>query len=68
MIGLNKFYNFYMTTVVSIISRHSLRNEACHRNQCNMTKLVLYKLFKSHLKQLYTSNKTQRFSYKGSYS
>ena len=29
-----KFYSFYMTTLVVIISRCSLRIEVCHRNNC----------------------------------
>ena len=57
-----------MAAIVSIISRRGLRIEACHRNQPNKSKLALYNpllhLY-SHLKQLYTSNKTKRFSYKG---
>ena len=39
---LNKFYNFYMTAFVDIISRCVQRIEACHRNQSNKSKLVLY--------------------------
>ena len=62
---LNKFYNLCMTTVVSIVSRHGLRIEAHHRNQHNKTKLALYKPLYCHLKQLYISNKTEHFNYKG---
>ena len=66
MIGqtCNLFYNFYMAVVVRIASRCGLRFEVCHRNK---TKLALYKLLlllKSHLKQLYISNKMENFSYK----
>ena len=65
---LNKFYNFYMAAVISIISRRGLRIKVCRRNHPNKIMLLLYKpLFKSHLKQLYISKKTERFSYKGSY-
>ena len=35
----------YITAIVSIISRRGLRIEACHCNQPNKSKLVLYKLF-----------------------
>ena len=51
---LNKFYNFYVADIVSIISTCSLTIEACHRNQLNKSKLVLYKSwihFYSHLIQ-----------------
>ena len=41
---LNKFYNFYMIAIVSIISKCGLRIEADYRNQHNTTKLVLYRL------------------------
>ena len=57
-----------MAAVVDIVSRHGLAIEACHRNQPNMSKLAMYKPslhLHSHLKQLYISNKTERFSYKG---
>ena len=57
-----------MAAVVDIISRHSLAIEACHRNQPNKSKLAMYKSslhLHSHLKQLYISNKMERFSYKG---
>ena len=56
-----------MAAIVSIVSRRDLRNEMCCRNQPNKSKLALYKPlldFYSHLKQLYMSNKTERFSYK----
>ena len=57
-----------MVVIVGIVGRCDLRNEACHRNQPNKSKLALYKplvYFYSHLKQLYMSNKTECFSYKG---
>ena len=60
---LNKFYSFYMAAIVDIV-------DACSRNQPNKSKLVLCKLwihFKRHLKQLYSSNKMDGFSYKGRY-
>ena len=59
-----------MAAVVGIISRRGLKIEVHHRNQPNKSKLVLYKPllhFYSHLKQLYMSNKTECFSYKGGY-
>ena len=63
---LNKFYNFYMAAVVSIVSRCDLKTEVYCKSQSNKTKLVLYCYFhfKSHLKQLYTSNKMEYFGYK----
>ena len=65
---LNKHYSFCMAAVVGIVSRRGLRIEVCHRNQPNKSKLALYKpllCLYSHLKQLYISNKTKHFSYKG---
>ena len=62
---LNKFYNFYVAAVVII----SNIEECCRKQTCK-TKLLLYKpgaLFYSNLKQLYISNKTEDFSYKGGY-
>ena len=56
-----------MGAIVGIVSRRGLRNEACRRNQPNKSKLALYKPLRhipSHLKQLYMSRKTERFSYK----
>ena len=67
---LNKLCNFCMAAIVSIVTRCGLRIEAPHRNQTNKSKLALYKPllhFYSHLKQLYISNKMERFSYKGGY-
>ena len=57
-----------MAPIVGIISRSGLRNEAHHRNQPIKSKLALHKPLLhiySHLKQLYMSNKTEHFSYKG---
>ena len=57
-----------MAAIVDIVSRRGLRIEAHRRNQPNKSKLALYKpllRLYSHLKQLYVSNKTKRFSYKG---
>ena len=57
-----------MAAIVGIVSWRGLRIEACHRNQPNKSKLALYKpllYFCSDLKQLYISNKMERFSYKG---
>ena len=57
-----------MAAIVGIISRHGLRIEASHRNQANKSKLALYKpllCLYSRLKQLYISNRTKRFGYKG---
>ena len=56
-----------MAAIVGIVSRHGITIEVCCRNQPNKRKLALYKPlfhFYSHLKQLYMSNKTERFSYK----
>ena len=65
---VNKFYSFYMAAMISIVSRHGLRIEVHCRNQSNKSKLALYTLllhFHSHLKQLYISNQTNHFTYKG---
>ena len=65
---LNKGYSFYMAAVIIIADGRGLRIEACHRNQLNKSKLSLYKLLFSlniPFKRLYTSNKTEGFSYKG---
>ena len=54
--------------IVGIDSRRGLRIEVHCRNQPNKSKVALYKPllhFYSHVKQLYISNKTERFSYKG---
>ena len=59
-----------MSAVISIISRHDLSIGADCGNQPNKSKLALYKPllhFNSHLRQLYTSNKTECFSYKGGF-
>ena len=59
-----------MAAIVNIVSKRGLKNEAHHRNQLNKSKLALYKplvYFYSNLKQLYMSNKTEHFSYKGGY-
>ena len=56
-----------MAAIVSIISKCGLTIEAPRRNQPNKSKLALYKLllpFYCHLKQLYITNKMERFSYK----
>ena len=65
---LNKFYSLYMTAIVGFVSRRGLWIEVRHKNQPNKSKLALYKrllYWNSHLKQLYISNKVERFSYKG---
>ena len=65
---LNKFYNCYIAAVIDIVTRYGLSIYACHRHQSHKIKLVLYKPsihFNSRLKQLYISNKMERFSYKG---
>ena len=57
-----------MAAIVGIVSRRGLRIEVRRRNQANKSKLALYKpllCLYSHLKQLYISNRTKRFSYKG---
>ena len=63
---VNKFYSFYMAAIVDIVSRGTI--EAHHGNQPNKSKLALCTLrthFNRHLKQLYTNNKMECFSYKG---
>ena len=57
-----------MAAIISIVSRRGLRIEVHCRNQSNKSKLALYTLllhFYSHLKQLYISNQTDHFTYKG---
>ena len=57
-----------MAAIVDVVSRCGLVIEACHRKQSNNSKRTLYKPllhFYNHLKQLYISNKTWHFSYKG---
>ena len=64
---LNKGYSFYMTVAIVISGGYGLRIEACYSNQPNKGKLLLYNCyfyFKIPFKQLYTSCKTERFSYK----
>ena len=53
-----------MTAIVDIISRHGLRIEACHNNKPKKSRISLHRLSNSSLKQLYISNKIERFSYK----
>ena len=65
MIGLNKFFSFYMAVVVSIVSRRGLSIDEHHRNQPNKSMLVQYMPILSWLKQSYVSNKTECFCYKG---
>ena len=38
---LNRFYTLYMADIVDIFSRHVFTTETRHRNQSNITKLVL---------------------------
>ena len=52
-----------MAAVVIIDDEHGLSVEACHINQPNKCKLLLYKSFP--FKQLYTCYKMERLSYKG---
>ena len=64
---LNKGYNFYMAVVVIISGGCGLRIEARHSNQPSKSKLSLYSRyfhFTIPFKQLYTSCKMERFSYK----
>ena len=51
MYPVYKFYTFYVIAVVDIVSSNGLRIEVCHRNQHNMTKLLLYNVLFS-LQQL----------------
>ena len=61
---LNKFYNFYIAAVVSIISIHGFIIEACHRNEPNKSKVSLQTFhFNSQLKKLYISDKMGEVSY-----
>ena len=54
-----------MAAIVDIVGRHGIRTEVCHRNQCNMSKLVLYKPLLHFYSELYINNRTEHFSYKG---
>ena len=54
-----------MAAVVVIGRGRGVRIEACHRNQPCKTKLSLYKPLLSLTQQLYISNKTECFSYRG---
>ena len=54
-----------MAVVVIINDRHGLRFKPHSINEPNKSKLLLYKPLFSLFKQLYTSNKTEHFSYKG---
>ena len=57
-----------MATVAVIINGSGLDIDTCHGYYPNKSKLVLYKVLihcNSRLKQLYSSNKMVRFSYKG---
>ena len=40
---LNNFYSFYMAAVVSVVSKHGVGIDACHRNQYSKINLVLCK-------------------------
>ena len=64
---LNKFYSFYMTAVLYIVSRCVLSINAGCRNQPNYYYCIIsYFHFNSDLRQLYImSNKMDHFSYKG---
>ena len=44
---LNKFYSFYMGSIVIIDDGRGLKVEVCHINQPNKSKLLLYKLLLS---------------------
>ena len=54
-----------MAAIVGIVSRRGIGIEVCHRNQCNMSKLVPYKPLLHCYSQLCISSKTEHFSYKG---
>ena len=63
-----QFYNVYMAAIVSIISRRGLRILKCVV-ETNLIRVSYHCIsrsfhFNSYLKQLYISNKTERFSYK----
>ena len=60
----------YGSYIIGIVSRHGLGIEACYRNQPNKVSYHCISHcfhFKSSVKQLYISNKTECFSYKGGY-
>ena len=40
----NKFYHFYMASVVIVVSGHGVSIHACHGNYPNKSKLAFYKL------------------------
>ena len=64
---VSKFYSFYMAAIVDIVGRGGLTIEVHHGNQPSRSKLALCTLwihFNRHLKQLYTNNKVEYFSYK----
>ena len=59
---LNMLYSCYVAAVVGNIRRYGLSIDTCHENQPNKCKLALYKQsihFKSSLKSLYISRKTE---------
>ena len=41
---LNKFYSYYMATVVGIVNGHGLGIDMHHENKPNKSKLALYKV------------------------
>ena len=64
---LNKFYNYYMVTIVSIVWGVALELKLVV--ETNLIRVSYHCIshsfhFKSHLKQLYLSNKTEHLSYK----
>ena len=65
-----KYVLLKFAPVVIIGGGYGLTMEACHSNQPIKSKLSLYSCyfhFNIPFKQLYTSCKTKRFSYKGGY-
>ena len=65
---LNKFCNIYMAAIVGIISKHIALKLKCVV-ETNLIRVSYCCIscsfhFNSYLKQLYISNKTERFSYK----
>ena len=64
---LNKFYSCYMAAAVGIVSTHDLLMFVIEANLIRLIQHCTchYFYFNSQLKQLYISNKTEHFGYKG---
>ena len=65
---LNKFYTFiWQLQMVSLVDVALELNHVIKHNRVSQHYIRHYFHFKSHLKQLYISNKTECFNYKGGY-